>query len=66
MPAGTLSPREVAERLGVHPNSVRNWISAGRVEGVLRTPGGFDRVPSDTVARLIVPVTMRETPRPAA
>ena len=43
--------REAAERLGVHENTVRNWIDRGVIVGV-RLPTGTRRLPVAEVERL--------------
>ena len=45
------SVREVAGRLGVHPETVRRLIHAGRLEAV--RDGRALRVPADSVAELL-------------
>ena len=42
MSADWLSLSEVAQELGVHPSTVRNWANQGRIP-VHRTPGGHRR-----------------------
>jgi excisionase family DNA binding protein len=46
-----ISLREAAERLGVHENTVRNWIDRGVIVG-LRLPTGTRRLPVAEVERL--------------
>jgi|GEM_PF-721558 len=43
--------REAAQRLGVHENTVRNWIDRGVIVG-LRLPSGTRRLPATEVERL--------------
>lgn len=43
--------REAAQRLGVHENTVRNWIDRGVIVG-LRLPTGTRRLPVAEVERL--------------
>jgi excisionase family DNA binding protein len=43
--------REAAQRLGVHENTVRNWIDRGVIVGV-RLPTGTRRLPVAEVERL--------------
>lgn len=38
-PGGLLRVRDVAERFGVHPNTVREWARAGKLPS-RKTPGG--------------------------
>lgn len=40
--AYTLSPSEAAEILGVHPRTLKRWVSNGKVKA-LRTPGKWLR-----------------------
>ena len=56
MPPETCSLRSAAARLGVHTVTLRRWIAAGRVPGVLRTPTGYLRVPSAVLSALLTPV----------
>jgi excisionase family DNA binding protein len=47
-----LNVRQVAERFGVHENTVRNWEKSGLLRAI-RLPGsGFRRFRADDVARL--------------
>jgi hypothetical protein len=39
--------------LGVHTATLRRWIEAGRVAGVLRTPTAYLRVPSAVLATAV-------------
>lgn len=43
--------RQAAERLGVHENTIRNWIDRGVVHGV-RLPTGTRRLPTAELERL--------------
>lgn len=43
--------REAAQRLGVHENTIRNWIDRGVIIGV-RLPTGTRRLPVAEVERL--------------
>jgi excisionase family DNA binding protein len=47
----TLPISEAAERLGVHENTVRNWIDQGLLDGY-RTPTGRRKLRLDSVERL--------------
>jgi excisionase family DNA binding protein len=47
----TLAISEAAERLGVHQNTVRNWIDQGLLNGY-RTPTGRRKLRLDSVERL--------------
>lgn len=49
--AAMIPLREAAERLGVHENTVRNWIDRGVIVGV-RLPTGTRRLPVAEVERL--------------
>jgi len=54
--ATTLAPSTIpisvaAERLGVHENTVRNWIDRGLLDGYL-TPTGRRKLRLDSVERL--------------
>ncbi len=55
-----LKVSEVAEQLGVHPSTLRNWIRSGEVKA-LRTKGGHYRIPESEVKRLLE--IKRERPR---
>jgi excisionase family DNA binding protein len=47
-----LNIRQVAQRLEVHPNTVRNWIARGYLPAA-RLPGaGFRRVRTEDVERI--------------
>ncbi len=50
-PEGTASVREVAELLGVHPQTVRRLIHEGKLEGVRAGSGLF--VPLAALAELL-------------
>jgi excisionase family DNA binding protein len=52
MPERLLRVREVCERLGIHPNTLRNWDKQGKVR-VVRTFGGRRRIPESEVERLM-------------
>ncbi|MGQ9552952.1 MAG: helix-turn-helix domain-containing protein [Anaerolineae bacterium] len=48
-----LTMREASMRLGVHPNTLRNWEQAGRIH-MVRLPGSqHRRVPVSEVRRLL-------------
>lgn len=47
----TIPISEAAERLGVHENTVRNWIDHGLLDGY-RTPTGRRKLRLDSVERL--------------
>ncbi|WP_081292811.1 helix-turn-helix domain-containing protein [Mycobacterium colombiense] len=38
-PRRYLSTNEIAEFYGVHPNTIRNWLAAGKIKAH-RSPGG--------------------------
>ena len=46
-----LSVGEAAERLGVHPGTIRRWTDDGSLPEA-RTPGGHRRIPAEAVERL--------------
>lgn len=46
-----VSNREASHRLGVHPNTLRNWADEGYLR-VERLPTGFRRIPASEVERL--------------
>ena len=48
----TLTVSALATALGVAPRTVRDWLAAGRVDGV-RTPGGHWRIPRAELERLL-------------
>jgi excisionase family DNA binding protein len=50
-PPPTLPIKDVAARLGVHENTVRNWVDRGLLDGY-RTPTGRRKVRLDDVERL--------------
>jgi excisionase family DNA binding protein len=41
-----------AERFGVHPSTVRNWVAKGYIHAV-RLPSGHRRIPESEVTRLL-------------
>lgn len=60
----TVSIRQAAADLGVHENTVRNWIDRGYLRGY-RLPSGHRRLPETEVIRLIgevfaVPTSIEE------
>jgi 3-methylcrotonyl-CoA carboxylase alpha subunit len=57
MPDEPLTPRQVAERLGVTPRTVQRWITSGRLPAV--RVGGRMRVPAEAIGAVI------EAPPPA-
>ena len=73
MATTTIPIRAAAERLGVHENTIRNWIDRQLVAGY-RLPSGVRRIPSSEVERLerelrSVPTSFPEevvTPAPKA
>jgi excisionase family DNA binding protein len=49
---GCLNVREAAARLGVHENTIRNWVDTG-VLAAERLPGsGFRRIPLTEIERI--------------
>ena len=50
-PRGMLTVGEAAERLGVHPNTLRAWADRGLIKHV-RLPSGYRRFPVSEVERL--------------
>ncbi len=44
---GTVTVHEMAQREGVHPMTVREWIKAGQLPAVSFTAGGLLRIPKD-------------------
>ena len=55
-----LTPRQVAESLGVSESSLKRWCDRGVIEAV-RTPGGHRKLPFDAVMRFL-----RDSDRPLA
>lgn len=53
------SPREVAEIAGVHPSTILNYISAGRVYAVKLSERTY-RIPARAVLRLLAPEQLEE------
>lgn len=47
--------QEAAERAGVHPKTVRRWISEGRIRGYRMGPR-FIRVDLDELAAMLEPI----------
>ena len=61
-----LSVAQAAEVIGVHPNTLHNWISAGRCPFTTRKVGGARRVSAFDLAHFIVagsPMPRRGRPR---
>jgi excisionase family DNA binding protein len=44
--------REAADLVGVHENTIRNWVKAGILCPVVKTPGGHSRFNPEDVATL--------------
>ncbi len=69
MPDKLLTPRQVAERLGVSPKTVTRWADAGKITAV-KTLGGHRRFWESEVerivaeCRLIPPLSNSEHPGP--
>lgn len=58
--------REVARRLGVHENTVRNWVSRGELIPVRRKgPGKYLRFDSEAVERYASGMSVATSPDPA-
>jgi len=51
-----LTPRQAAELLSIHPNTMRRWIEEGHVPGAVVSPGGRLRVPEASIAAILRPV----------
>jgi excisionase family DNA binding protein len=50
----TMTVREVAEALRLHPDTIRDWLRAGRIRGVrLGGPRAGWRIPRSEVDRLL-------------
>jgi excisionase family DNA binding protein len=50
-PPRTVAIKDAAVRLGVHENTVRNWVDRGLLNGY-RTPTGGRKIQFDVVERL--------------
>jgi excisionase family DNA binding protein len=50
-PPPTVAIKDAAVRLGVHENTIRNWVDRGLLDGY-RTPTGRRKVRLDDVERL--------------
>lgn len=53
-PNGLITASEVAERLGVHVESVRRWTREGKLAAV-RLPSGRCRYRTEDLASLVAP-----------
>jgi excisionase family DNA binding protein len=53
-PRELMTGAEVAERFKVHPDTVKRWHSAGKLEA-MRTLGGHRRFYADQVEKLVDP-----------
>ncbi|RLC73694.1 MAG: DNA-binding protein [Chloroflexi bacterium] len=51
--ARMLTTTQVAELLGVHPNTVRKWANQGFLQVVRLGPRGDRRFPEEEIARLL-------------
>jgi excisionase family DNA binding protein len=51
-PAELVGIREAARRLGVHENTIRNWVEHGRMQFVRLPVSGFRRLDARDVERL--------------
>jgi putative resolvase len=47
-----LTVRQACDRLGIHPQTLRNWDRAGRIR-VVRYPGGKRRIPLSEIERIM-------------
>lgn len=54
MSAAHISVEEAADRLGVHPNTVRGWCGAGRLAGAFKI-GGTWVIPVEALKRAPAP-----------
>jgi excisionase family DNA binding protein len=54
-----LTVAQVAEQLGVHPNTVRNWTDKGLIEAIM-LPSGYRRYRQEEVDRLLQGMGIRE------
>lgn len=43
---------KAASLLGVSPNTMKKWVTAGTFRGVIHTPGGQARIPTTEIDRL--------------
>lgn len=50
--ATLLRVKETAEMLGVHPNTVRNWIDQGMIKAVHLPGSNYRRLPAEEVEAL--------------
>jgi len=48
----TLSPKELAEAIGVSESSIKRWADGGRL-AVQRTAGGHRRIPREEALRFL-------------
>ena len=51
MNSAAIPIRRAADRLGVHENTIRNWIDRGLIKFV-RLPSGIRRIPAEELVRL--------------
>ena len=51
---------EVAERIGVQPNTVKVWRKQGKIKSII-TPGGRYRYPESEINRILGKTTSKET-----
>jgi molybdopterin-binding protein len=58
--AGSLTPAEAAEVLGVSYPTIKQWIYRERIRSV-RTPGGHHRIPRSEIARLSASGALRSS-----
>ncbi len=55
-----LTPRQAAELLSVHPNTIRRWIEEGHVPGAVVSPGGRIRLPATSIDAILQPVRVAD------
>jgi putative resolvase len=54
-----LKTGQVAERLGVHPDTVKRWVRAGKLN-VVKTPGGRNLIPEIEVEKVLTLNALKE------
>jgi len=55
-----LTPKQAAELLSVHPNTMRRWIVNGYVPGAMISPGGRIQLPATSIDAILQPVRMED------
>jgi hypothetical protein len=63
-PTSWIMPQQLADQLLVAEYTVRRWVAEGRILGARRLPGGALRVPADSAAALLLPVSQFRVPPP--